>query len=196
MDYSQQAQQAQNEVQTKKLCLFLCALLKLQIWARNDFGMKTDLNKNTGKKQKILSRCLTWTTQGRGNALANHKETRTNGRENSQSLRGQLWHNPKDKSTCFSIFWVQFMVRVSTWCTNDIYTRTSLLVGLEALQTSPFRKYMSWNTSRGAQIGLVWTTLFQNSLHENGHNSLHTAWSWKSDRTGPNYVVLEQSSPK
>ena len=52
---------------------------------------------------------------------------------------------------------------------------TSLLARLEALQTSPFRKYMSWNTSRGAQIGPVRTTLFQNSLHENGHKSLHTA---------------------
>ena len=52
---------------------------------------------------------------------------------------------------------------------------TALLAGLEALQTSPFRKYMSWNTSRGAHIGPVRTTLFQNSLHENGHKSLRTA---------------------
>ena len=51
---------------------------------------------------------------------------------------------------------------------------TSLLAGLEALQTSPFRKYMSWNTSRDAQIGPVRTILLKNSLHVNGHNSLHT----------------------
>ena len=50
---------------------------------------------------------------------------------------------------------------------------TSLLAGPEALQIGLFQKYMSLSISWGGQIGPV--QLSQNSLHENRHNSLHTA---------------------
>jgi len=61
---------------------------------------------------------------------------------------------------------------------------TSLLAGLEALETGPIQKIhvlehlTGWSDRTSpnylAQIGPVRTTLFLNSLHENGHNSLHT----------------------
>ena len=60
---------------------------------------------------------------------------------------------------------------------------TSLLAGLEALETGPIQKIhelehlTGWSDRTSpnylAQIGPA--QLFQNSLHENGHNSLHAA---------------------
>ena len=79
---------------------------------------------------------------------------------------GQLWHNPKDKST-----WLPYFSEFNSWLGFPLGVQgifilgTSLLVGLEALQTSPFRKYRSWNTSRGVQIEPVRTTWFWSSLH-------------------------------
>jgi hypothetical protein len=82
--------------------------------------------------------------------------TRTNGRENSQSSRGQQWHNPKDKSTwllCCSEFnsWSLFPPGVQGLCILG----TSLLIGLGAFQRGPVENSCVWS-----------------SLHLNRHNSL------------------------
>ena len=85
--------------------------------------------------------------------------TRTNGRQNYQSSRGQLWHNPKDKST-----WLLYFSEFNSWLGFPpgaqvmFILGTSLLAGPEALQTGPFQKYMSLNISLGGQIEPVRTT--------------------------------------
>ena len=94
--------------------------------------------------------------QGRGNALANHKETQEQMVEKTPNPQGGSYGTTlRTRALGFSIFefnlWLGFPLGV-----QEIFILgTSLLVGLEALQTSPFRKYRSWNTSRGVQIGLV-----------------------------------------
>ena len=65
--------------------------------------------------------------------------TRTNGRENSQSSRGQLWHNPKDKS-----IWLLYFSESNSWLgfqrgVGVLFIQgTSLLVGLNGLVLAQF----------------------------------------------------------
>ena len=76
------------------------------------------------------------------------------------------------------------MVKVSTRCTSDIYTRNIPPSWAGGLRNRPNPKIhelehlTGWSDRTSlnylAQIGPVQTTLFPNSLHENGHNSLHT----------------------
>ena len=115
-----------------------------------------------------FGRCLTWTTQGRGNSLANHKETQDQMVEKSPIPQwGSYGTTLRTRALGFSILWVQFVVRVSTWCTKDIYTRN----------IPP-----SWDG------GLTNKSISKIQKLEH--------FTGCSDRTSLNYSVLEQSLQK
>jgi hypothetical protein len=103
-----------------------------------------------------LGQSLPWTTQGRGNAHANHKETQEQKVENSPNPQGRSnGTNPKDQST-----WLLYFSEFNSWLgftagVQEIFIlETSLLVGL-----GPFKE---------AQLKIhVWS-----NLHLNRHNSL------------------------
>ena len=75
------------------------------------------------------------------------------------------------------------MVRLSTRSTSDIYTRNTPPSWAVGLTNKPIpeihelKHFTGWSDQTSpnylAQIGPVRTTLFPNSLHGNGHNSLH-----------------------
>ena len=115
-----------------------------------------------------FGRCLTWTTQGRGNALANHKETQEQMVEKTPNPQwGSYGTTLRTRALGFSIFWVQFVVRVSTWCTRDIYTRNIPPSWAGGLTNKPISKIQELEHFTGC-----------------------------SDRTSLNYSVLEQSLQK
>ena len=108
----------------------------------------------------------TWTTQGRGNALANHKETQEQMVDKTPNPQGGSYGTTlRTRALGFSIFWVQFVVRVSTWCTGDTYTRNIPPSWAGGLTNKPISKIRKLEHFTGC-----------------------------SDRTSPNYMVLDQSS--